>query len=307
MPLLNERIHRRIIEKNKRVDSHRPLHPTMLARLRRELMIEYTYDSNAIEGSTLTLRETRLVLEDGVTVSGKSLREHLAARNHPEAIRFVEELVEGGRELDEVAVLQLHELILNGIEDDAGRYRVSGVRIAGATFSPPPSKDVRPLMLELVSWLKENPEELTPIELAAVFHHRLVRIHPFSEGNGRTARLLMNAVLMRYGYPFIVNVTSRERERYLRTLSEADMGNLPAFVNLIAMSVERALDIYLHAVEEPELLSLAEASELVPYSQEYLSLLARKGALGAFKKGRNWYISRENLDKYVQSVQDKKS
>jgi len=134
-----------------------------------------------------------------------------------------------------------------------------------------------------------------------------VRIHPFSEGNGRTARLLMNAVLMRYGYPFIVNVTSRERERYLRTLSEADMGNLPAFVNLIAMSVERALDIYLHAVEEPELLSLAEASELVPYSQEYLSLLARKGALGAFKKGRNWYISRENLDKYVQSVQDKKS
>jgi Fic family protein len=307
MPVLNERIHRRIIEKKKRLDSYRPLPPTMLARLRRELMIEYTYDSNAIEGSTLTLRETRLVIEDGVTVSGKSLREHLAASNHPEAIRFVEELVEGGRELDEVAVLQLHVLILNGIEDDAGRYRVSGVRIAGAAFSPPPSKDVGPLMLELVSWLKENPEELTPIELAAVFHHRFVRIHPFSEGNGRAARLLMNAVLMRDGYPFIVNVTSRERERYLRTLSEADMDNLSAFVNFIAMSVERALDIYLQAVEEPELLSLAEASELVPYSQEYLSLLARKGALGAFKKGRNWYISRENLEKYVQSVQGNKS
>ena len=307
MPLLNERIHGRIIEKKKRLDSHRPLSPTMLARLRRELMIEYTYDSNAIEGSTLTLRETRLVIEDGVTVSGKPLREHLAASNHPEAIRFIEELVEGGKELDEVAVLQLHELILNGIEDDAGRFRVSGVRIAGATFSPPPSKDIEPLMLELVSWLKKNPEELTPIELAAVFHQRFVRIHPFSEGNGRTARLLMNAVLMRYGYPFIVNVTSRERERYLRTLSEADMGNLSAFVNFIAMSVERALDIYLQAVEEPELLTLAEASELVPYSQEYLSLLARKGALGAFKKGRNWYISRENLEKYVQSVQDNKS
>lgn len=307
MPLLNERIHRRIIEKKKRLDSYRPLPPAMLARLRRELVIEYTYDSNAIEGSTLTLRETRLVIEDGVTVSGKSLREHLAASNHPEAIRFIEGLVEGGRGLDEVAILRLHELILKGIEEDAGNYRVSGVRVAGATFSPPPSKDIGPLMLELVSWLKENPEELTPIELAAVFHHRFVRTHPFSEGNGRMARLLMNAVLMRHGYPFIVNITSREREKYLRTLSEADMGNLSAFVNFIAMSVERALDIYIQAVEEPELLTLAEASELVPYSQDYLSLLARKGALGAFKKGRNWYISREDLEKYVQSVKGNKN
>jgi len=304
MTLLNERIHRRVLEKKKRLDSHRPLPPTLLSRLRSELMIEYTYDSNAIEGSTLTLRETRLVIEDGITVGEKPLGEYLAAKNHPDAIRFVEELVEGGREIDEGSILRLHELIMLGIVEDAGSYRISGVRIAGATFSPPPSNEVKPLLFDLVSWLRENPEELTPIELAAVFHYKFVWIHPFSEGNGRTARILMNAILMQYGYPFIVNITSRERERYLRALSEADMGNLSVFVNFIAMSVERALDIYLQAVEEPELLTLAEASELVPYSQEYLSLLARRGALGAFKMGRNWYISCRDLKNYVQSLKN---
>ena len=306
MTLLNDRIYRRIIEKKKRLDSYRPLPPVLLARLRHELMIEYTYDSNAIEGSTLTIRETRLVIEDGITVSGKTLGEHLAARNHPEAIRFIEELVDRGREVDEDAVLRLHGLILKGIDEDAGEYRVSGVRIAGATFSPPSSNDVKPMMRELGSWLKENPDEYSPIEQAAMFHHRFVRIHPFSDGNGRMARLIMNIILMQRGYPFIVNITTRERERYLRTLSEADMGNFSPFVNFLAMSVERALDIYLQALEEKELLTLAEASELVAYSQEYLSLLSRKGALGAFKKGRNWYISREDLEKYVKSVKDRK-
>jgi len=306
MSLVNERIHRRIIEKKKRLYGHRPLQPAMVARLRDELMIEYTYDSNAIEGNALTLRETRLVIEEGITVGGKPLRDHLGARNHPEAIRYIEGLVERGWEIDEATVLRLHGLILRGIEGDAAEYRTSGVRIAGATFQPPPSREVRAMTLDLLGWLEENPEELTPIELAAIFHHRFVQIHPFAEGNGRTARLLMNAVLMRHGYPFIVNITHRDRGKYLRALSEADTGNPSAFVNLVAMSVERALDIYLQALEEPELLTLAEASALVPYSQEYLSLLARKGALGAFKRGRNWYITREALERYVMSIQEKR-
>ena len=275
----------------------------MVARLRDELMIEYTYDSNAIEGNTLTLRETRLVIEEGITVGGKPLRDHLGARNHPEAIRYIEKLVESDRKVDEATVLHIHELILRGIAPDAGEYRTSGVRIAGATFQPPPSREVRAMTLDLLGWLEENPEELTPIELAAVFHHRFVSIHPFAEGNGRTARLLMNAALMRHGYPFIANITHRDRGKYLGALSEADTGNPSVFVNFIAMSVERALDIYLHALEEPDLLTLAEASRLVPYSQEYLSLLARKGALGAFKKGRNWYITRKALEGYVKSIQ----
>ncbi|NQT08425.1 Fic family protein, partial [Candidatus Bathyarchaeota archaeon] len=290
------------LEKKARLDAHRPFPPGLVRRLRGELMIEYTYDSNAIEGSTLTLRETRLVIEEGVTVGGRSLGEHLAARNHPEAIRYVEGLVAEGGGLGEDDVLRLHGLILQGIEEDAGEYRGSGVRIAGATFSPPPSGEVGLRVRELLAWLGENPEEYTPVELAAVFHHRFVQIHPFTEGNGRTARLLMNIFLMRHGYPFIVNITSRDRGKYLRALSDADMGDPAAFVDFVALSVERALDVYLQVLEEPRLMTLAEASRLVPYSQEYLSLLARRGALGAFKKGRNWVISREDLERYIQSV-----
>lgn len=306
MPLINRRIHRRILEKKKRLDGHRPLLPVLVARLRKELMIEYTYNSNAIEGNTLTLRETRLVVEEGVTIGGKSIKEHLEAKNHPEAIRFIEELINADKEIDEEEVLHLHKLILHDIDENAGRYRTSGVRITGASFMPPPSKKVRPMILELLQWLRNNPDELTPIELVAIFHHRFVQIHPFTEGNGRTARLLMNAILMKHGYPFIANITVRDRAKYLKTLSEADMGNTSGFVNFIARSVERSLDIYLHAIEEPEVLSLAEASKYTPYSQEYLSLLARKGAIGAFKQGRNWYITREDLDRYMKSIKEKR-
>jgi len=306
MSLINKRIHYRIIAKKKRLDEHRPLSTSLVARLRDELMIEYTYDSNAIEGSTLTLRETRLVIVEGITIGGKSIKEYLGARNHPEAIKFIENIVLMGRDIDEEVVLRVHELILHDVEEDAGRYRTSGVRIAGATFQPAPSNQVRPMTIELLRWLKENPDELTAIEIAAVFHHRFVTIHPFAEGNGRTARLLMNGILLQNGYPFITNITVRDRKKYLDSLSEADMGNMKAFVNFIARNVEHALDIYLRAVEEPEVLSLAEAADYSPYTQEYLSLLARKGAIGAFKKGRNWYITKNDLEQYVRSIEAKK-
>jgi hypothetical protein len=108
-------------------------------------------------------------------------------------------------------------------------------------------------------------------------------------------------------YYIIIIWELRARARYLRTLSEADYWNFPAFVNFLAMSVERSIDIYIHALEEPDLLSLADASVLVPYSQEYLSLLSGKGVLGAFKKGRNWYVTKENLDDYVNSIKKKQN
>lgn len=304
--LVNKRLYSRILDKRKRLDELRPLPPAMVARLRNELMIEYTYDSNAIEGSTLTLRETRLILEEGITVGGKPLREILAAKNHPEAIKSIEQMVEAGGEIREEDALRLHALVLHDIDETAGRYRASGVRIAGASFMPPPSKEVRPRVLDLLQWLKANPDELTPIELAAVFHHRFVQIHPFTDGNGRVARLLMNVILMKHGYPFIANITYRDRAKYLKTLYDADSGNVSAFVNFIARSVERSIDVYLHALEEPELLSLAKASKHAPYSQEYLSLLARKGSIGATKIGRNWYITMEELDKYIESIAKKR-
>jgi len=305
LPLISKRIHQRILEKKRRLDALRPIPPSLLARLRGELTIEYTYDTNAIEGGTLTLRETRLVLEEDLTIGGKPLRDHLEARNHPKAIEHMEEIATAVREIDEDAVLRTHELVLSGVDETAGRYRTSTVRIAGATFMPPPSGEVRQRILDLLGWLRDNPDELTPIELAALFHHRLVQIHPFNEGNGRTARLLMNAILIRNGYPYITNITHRDRARYLRTLSEADQGNTPPLVNFIARSVERAFDAYLNAIEEPEILSLAEAAQHTTYSQEYLSLLARRGSIGAFKRGRNWYITRRDLERYIKSIEAK--
>jgi Fic family protein len=237
-----------------------------------------------------------------MTVGGKSITETLEAKNHPEAIKFVERLVDAKSELSEDIMLQLHKLIMSNITEEAGHYRITGVKITGATFMPPPSSQVKPRIDGLLKWLRENPDELTPIELAAIFHHRFVQIHPFSEGNGRTARLLMNALLMKAGYPFIATVPKLDRPKYLRTLSEADSGNTSSFVNFIARCAEKALDMYLDALEEPEILALAEASKITPYSQEYLSLLARKGLLGAYKQGRNWVVSRRELDRYLMSV-----
>jgi len=302
MSLINRRIHKRVLDKKKRLDSFRPLSPTLVRRLKEQMVIEFTYNSNAIEGNTLTLHETKLVIEEGITIGGKSIIEILEARNHPEAIKFVESLVDAKAQIAEDSVLHLHRLIMSKIAEDAGCYRTTGVRISGAVFTPPPSSEVRPRMNELFEWLRENPDEYTPIELSSIFHHRFVRIHPFTEGNGRTARLLMNAILMEAGYPFIAIVSKRDRSKYLRTLMEADLGNVKAFVNFVARCVERTLDMYLNALEEPEILTLAEASEITSYSQEYLSLLARKGALGAFKQGRNWVITRRDLNRYLKSV-----
>jgi len=302
MALINKKIHQRVLDKKRKLEGLRPLPSSLVARLKKQMMIEYTYNSNAIEGNTLTLRETQLVIEEGITVGGKSMTETLEAKNHPEAIEFSERLVDAKSELTEDVILQLHRLIMSNITEDAGHYRTMGVRITGATFMPPPSSEVKPRIDELLKWLRENPDELTPIELAAVFHHRFVQIHPFSQGNGRTARLLMNALLMKDGYPFIAIVPKLDRPKYLKTLMEADLGNTSSLVNFIARCVERALDMYLDALEEPKILTLAEASQITPYSQEYLSLIARKGLLGAYKQGRKWVVSRRELDRYLASV-----
>lgn len=302
MALINKKIHQRVLEKKKKLDASRPLPSSLVARLKKQMMIEYTYNSNAIEGNTLTLRETQLVIEEGITVGRKSITETLEAKNHPEAIEFIEKLVEAKNELTEYAILQIHKLIMSNITEDAGHYRTTGVRITGATFMPPPSTEVKHKIDELLNWMKKNPDELTPIELAAIFHHRFVQIHPFSEGNGRTARLLMNALLMKDGYPFISTIPKLDRQKYLKTLSEADSGNTSNFVNFIARCIERSLDMYLNALTEPEILTLADASKITPYSQEYLSLLARKGQLGAFKQGRNWVVSKQELNNYLASV-----
>jgi len=302
MQMLKPKIYARILSKKKALDNLRPLPPQLVKKLREQMQIEFTYNSNAIEGNTLSLRETQLVIQEGITVGGKSLREHLEARNHPDAIDYVEKLAQKQTPIEQDDILKINALLMRGIDDqNAGKYRTGQVRVAGVTFMPPPTQKIPKMISELLQTLSQNPDELRPIELAAFFHHKCVYIHPFLDGNGRTARLLINVILIRNGYPFTV-LLKVDRPKYLRALGEADNGNPIPFANLVASSVERSLDIYLLAFEkEAEILTLAEASKLTPYTQEYLSLLARKGSIGAFKLRRNWVITKKALEEYLKA------
>lgn len=259
--------------KKKRLDALRPLKPELIRNLEEWFRVELTYTSNAIEGNTLTRRETAVVLEKGLTVSGRSLREHLEAANHAKALDWIKELVSLPKHpIGEKEILSLHEMILKGVDDaNAGRYRTVPVRISGSTVILPNPRKVPELMSAFSAQLKSNSAS-HPVEAAALAHYRLVTIHPFIDGNGRTARLLMNLLLMRRGYPpaFIL---PRERLAYLAGLEKAHLaesqshdsahprlaprleasalggGSLEDYEKLILKAVDRSLDIYLEAAK----------------------------------------------------------
>ncbi len=238
----------RVSDKKAQLDTRRPLSQSELLRLKEYFDVAWTYNSNAIEGSTLTLRETEVVLHTGLTVGGKPLREHLAAVNHKHAIDFVEALARQGAPITETAIRQIHALILKGVDDEeAGRYRRGGVRISGSEYLPPEAIAVPGLMQALVAGL-EKPlwEPDHPVTRAAAAHFGLVHIHPFADGNGRTARLLMNLLLLRAGYPPAV-IRAQARLFYYEALDHAHAGDPAAFMALVAAEVERSLDVFLEA------------------------------------------------------------
>ena len=309
--MLEPRLLSRIENKKAQLDQLRPLPGLALARLREQILVEWIYNSNAIEGSTITLQETRLILETGLTIGGKSLREHFEVINHRDAIDYVESLVASPERITPFHVRQIHKLVLSRIDDEnAGRYRETQVRIAGAAFTPPESWQVPNLMTEWGEWLASEETTSHPVALAAQAHHRLVAIHPFIDGNGRTARLVMNLILMRAGYPPTV-IQRINRRQYYRVLEMADTGKPAALVNFVGRAVERSLNLYLEACTpvtapprpEDEWIPLREAAEGTPYSQEYLSLLARSGRIEAVKRGRIWFTTRKAVEEYRESVE----
>jgi Fic family protein len=236
-------------KKKASLDKHRPLPEDLARNLEEWFRIELTYTSNAIEGNTLTRRETALVVEKGITVGGKTLAEHLEASNHAEALDWVKAQVK--RKPHQISVhdmLRIHNLILKGIDDaHAGHFRSVPVRVSGSTVVFPNPRKVPDLMDELCGRLSERPK-LHPIELAAEAHYRLVTIHPFVDGNGRTARLLMDMILMMNGYPPAI-IRKRDRLSYIDSLEKAQLGgSKEAYLRLIGKSVNRSLDIYLKAV-----------------------------------------------------------
>jgi Fic family protein len=234
-----------------RLDEHRPLDPVIVRNLREDLIVRWTYHSNAIEGNTLTLRETKVALE-GITVGGKSLREHLEAVNHRDAILLMEDLVTKAGPLSEWTIKSLHQLILKGIDDDnAGRYRTVNVRIAGAAHLPPDQLLVPELMVRFVAWIRDEASALHPVERAARVHSDFVKIHPFADGNGRTSRLLMNLELLKAGYPAAVLPVESRLAYYGALDADHVRGNREPFLSLVATIVKESFRPYFHSLGLP--------------------------------------------------------
>lgn len=236
------------------LDQHRPLDPAIVRNLREDLIVRWTYHSNAIEGNTLTLQETKVALE-GITIGGKSIREHLEAVNHKNAILLLEELVKKNEPLTEWTIKSLHQLILKGIDDDnAGRYRTVNVRISGAGHLPPDQMVVPELMEKFIKWYHDEAQALHPVERAARVHSDFVKIHPFVDGNGRTSRLLMNLELMKAGYPPAVLPVELRLAYYTFLDSDHVHGDKEPFVDMIAQIVKEGFHPYFHALglEFPE-------------------------------------------------------
>lgn len=222
-------------------------------RIAQALELEYTFESNRIEGNTLTLRETDLVINEGLTISGKSMREHLEAINHVEAIGYIKQLMERNFPLNERELLSVHNLILRGIiPEDAGRYRRVQVMIKGSSHMPPQPFLVAKEMEDYFIWYEENKSKMHPVVLAAEMHERLVTIHPFIDGNGRTSRLIMNLILLQNGY-VIANIKGdyETRMNYYKTLETAQTSNNKEdFLLFIAQVEKECLERYINIISK---------------------------------------------------------
>ena len=220
-------------------------------RIAQALDLEYTFESNRIEGNTLTLRETDLVINEGLTISGKSMREHLEAINHVEAIAYIKELMSKNFTFNEREVLTIHNLILRGIlPQDAGKYRKVQVMIKGSSFMPPQPFIVAKEMEDYFIWYEINKNKLHPVVLAAEMHERLVTVHPFIDGNGRTSRLVMNLILLQHGF-VIANIKGDydTRMNYYQALEKAQtQNNKDDFLLFVAQIEKECLVRYLEII-----------------------------------------------------------
>jgi len=229
------------------------LDATALKRISQFFRVRTIYNSNAIEGNQLTLGETALVVEQGITISGKPLKDSLEAKNLSEALTFLEELASERDPILEVHVRQIHAAVLRGIDDvNAGQYRSVEVKITGSEFSTEPPESIPSAMASWSAWLRkaqEEQHEATPLEIAAAAHTWFVQIHPFIDGNGRTARILLNLLLMRGGYPIAV-ISKEDRFRYYEALETSQTGQLTPFLSLMIESVEEALEEWEAAAKE---------------------------------------------------------
>ena len=304
-----------ISAKKQKLDGFRPLPQELVKNLEEWFKIELTYTSNAIEGNTLTRAETALVVEKGITVAGKSLKEHLEATNHVEALDYIKSLVSKKRQDISVQdILDINKLILSNIEgENAGRYRTQHARLTGSeTILPNPVK-IPELMEGFILWLQgDNLDH--PIKIAADAHFKLVSIHPFPDGNGRTSRLLMNLILMQEGYPPAI-IRKEERLAYINSLEKGQVAqNLEDFYDLIYEASDRSLDIYLEALEpareslrapapEQRFYTTDEIANILQVDPESVRRYVRSGKLKAVKLGGKFIrIEKADLQNFIESL-----
>ena len=233
---------------NNKVKSKRPISKETLNSFKTAFNLEWVYNSNGIEGNTLTLRETQIVLE-GITVGGKTLKEHLEAINHENAILFLDNIIKDKKAITEWNIKVIHQIVLKNIDDEnAGKYRNENVKIKGAVHVPPDYVIVPELMEKLIikyeSW-----KEYHPIIRAALLHGELVKIHPFIDGNGRTSRLIMNLSLMNSGYLPVI-IKKEKRLEYYNALDKAHTtGDYTEFIKMINDAEVEILNEYLKLIE----------------------------------------------------------
>jgi len=249
-PRLDKRLAERLSRKKTTLDSYRPFRPGITQRLHEDVRIQLTYHSNALEGNTLNLRETQIVIEEGIAIGGHSLHEHLEATNHAEAFDYLRTLVETTTPFTIETILTLHSLVLKTLNPTAGQFRTTPDRICGSDLALPHSTQVPTMVAQWIAWLRGDGLFYEPVIRAALAYHRFVAVHPFEDGNGRIGRLLLNLLLMRDGYAPAFLLRSWA-ERHRSALRAADQGKYNPIVNLIGQAVEAGLDFYLEACNAP--------------------------------------------------------
>ena len=236
-----------------RLQNIRPLPVEALHKIKASFEMEYTFESNRIEGNTLTLQETVLIVSEGITISGKSMNEHLEAINHAQAIEFIKDIARSDIEINERTIREIHAIILHGInKEQAGKYRNVPVMIVGSRHTPPQPYLIMPQMEQFIrdyKTMQNNNEH--PVLIAAFLHDELVKIHPFIDGNGRTSRLLMNLYLISHGYTIATLKGDNEtRQTYYTALEQSHReNNREIFYLLVANTVKQSMERYIGVVE----------------------------------------------------------
>ncbi len=303
---------KQLSERKKQVDQLKPFSRALIENLNDWYRVELTYSSNAIEGNTLTRQETAQVVEKNLSVAGKQVKEHLEAINHAEAWNYV--MSNKNKKIDEKEILKLHQMVLSKINDqEAGRYRQVRVRVAGSKGVVfPNSVKVPKLMKNLVKWLNLK-SKMHPVEKAALFHLKLVSIHPFIDGNGRVARLLMNWMLVKVGYQPTV-IEAEKRQEYILAIEKAQVaGDLDDYLQVIYRAVNKSLIRLSESVNQKsskkatdkKLLKIGELAQEVSESVPTIRFWTTEGLLSFRQKTKGGYALYDSkMIKVVKRIRD---